>query len=350
MSGARGRFSAGPVATFDDYPVDLAWLSAERLVVGGGEGRVATFDAGSGELTALGEHAPGVLRLAPLAGGAFVTSGQDGSVRRWASDGAQQTLHRGVSWVEALAVSSDGGLVAFAAGKTTQVHAADGTLVRKFDPLPRAPSLATWRGRYAEVAMGAGTQAWSCDVDTGRVTEFDLEGGAVTLAYSPDGRVLATGLQDGVVSFRNVATQKKSRMSGYDGKVTHTAWSANSRYLATAASGASTTVLWDFSGKGPEGSTPLQLGTHAERIEAVEFQPNDKALVTAARDGKLALWWPSPAYRVAREGAPLPQALDVQSFTGVPALLRWSPDGRRVALACTDGRLALYDVAFSSRS
>lgn len=344
MSGSRGRFVAGPVGTFDDYPVDLAWLSPQRLVVGGGEGRLAAIDAGTGELQALGEHAPGLLRLAPLAAGAFVTTGQDGSVRRWAADGAVRTLHRGTSWVEALAVAGDGARFAFAAGKTLQVHAADGELMRSFHALPRAPSLAAWRGRFAEVALAAGTQAWLCELDSGRVTQIDLEGGAVTLAFSPDGRVLATGLQDGVVSFRNVATQKKSRMSGYDGKVTHTSWSANGRYLATAASGASTTVVWDFSGKGPEGSTPLQLGTHTDRLEAVEFQPGDKALATAARDGRLALWWPSPAYRVTREGAPLPQALDVQSIDGVPALLRWSPDGRRIALACTDGRIALFDV------
>ncbi|RYG67005.1 WD40 repeat domain-containing protein, partial [bacterium] len=160
MSGASGRIVAGPETAFDDYPVDLAWLSPQRLAVGGGEGRLATIDAGTGELTMLGEHAPGLLRLVPLAGGAIVTTGQDGSVRRWSADGAQQTLHRGVSWVEALAVSHDGAKFAFAAGKSTQVHDTSGALIRKFDPLPRAPSLAAWRGRFSEVALAAGTQAW----------------------------------------------------------------------------------------------------------------------------------------------------------------------------------------------
>ena len=166
------------------------------------------------------------------------------------------------------------------------------------------------------------TQAWLCELGNGKVTELDLEGGPVTLAYSPDGRILAAGLQDGVVAFRYVATQKKSRMSGYDGKVTHTAWSANSRYLATASSGASTVVVWDFGGKGPEGSTPLQLGTHTDRIEALAFQPGGKLLATAGRD-----WRPharSPG-RAARRGTAPASASTVRRWAAAPpGRCRWA--------------------------
>jgi WD40 repeat protein len=194
-----------------------------------------------------------------------------------------------------------------------------------------------------ELAAAGQTQAWLCELAAGSVTQIDLEGGPVTLSYSPDGRVLAAGLQDGVVSFRYVATQKKSRMSGYDGKVTHTAWSANSRYLASAASGASTVIVWDFGGKGPEGTMPMQLGTHTDRIEALAFQPGGKLLATAGRDGRVALWHPGPQYRATKEG-PLPQAMDVHLVPATPVLLRWSGDGRRLAVAQGDGRVAFFDA------
>jgi WD40 repeat protein len=195
-----------------------------------------------------------------------------------------------------------------------------------------------------EIAAAGQTHAWLCEVGSGKVTQIELEGGPVTLAYSPDGRILVAGLQDGVVSFRYVATQKKSRMSGYEGKVTHTAWSANSRYLASAASGASTVVIWDFGGKGPEGSAPLQLGTHTDRIEALAFQPGGKLLATAGRDGRLALWHPGPQYRPASDGS-LPQAMDVHLLKGTPALLRWSADGTRLAVLQSDGRVEFYAVS-----
>lgn len=348
MSAPAAALVPAGTAVFDDYPVDLAWLPDGRVVAAGGEGRLASFDARGGAAVPLGEHAPGLLRLVVAAGGVLFTAGQDGGVRRWELAGAvgePRVIHRGVAWPEGLCASSDGRSIAFAAGKALRVHGADGEAQRVFEPLGRGASLIAWRGRLPELLAAGQTTAWQCDTTSGKVVEFDLEGGPLTLACSPDGRVMAAGLQDGVVAFRVIATGRKSRMSGYDGKVTHTSWSANSRYLATAAAGASTIVIWDFGGKGPEGSTPMQLGTHDDRLEAVEFQPVGNLLASAGRDGRLALWRPGPGYKAPRDGqGPLPQALDVHLLPGTPAVLRWSPDGRRLALAQTDGRLAFFDV------
>jgi WD40 repeat protein len=353
VSVPPAQLVAGKTARVDDYPVDLAW-SEGRLVVGGGEGQLALIDPASGAVRPLGTHAPGVLRLAVLGTPArLISAGQDGSVRRWdlaAETPEGQVVHRGTAWPEALTPSPDGRSCAFAAGRAVHVCDADGAPLHRFEPVGKGASLIAWRGRLPELAAAGQTSAWLCETASGRITQVDLEGGPLSLAYSPDGRVLAAGLQDGVVSFRYVATQKKSRMSGYDGKVTHTTWSANSRYLATAASGASTVIIWDFGGKGPEGSMPMQLGTHDDRIEALDFQPVGNLLASAGRDGRLALWRPGPGYKPSRDGqsrdgkGPLPQALDVHLLAGTPAVLRWSPDGRQLALAQADGRIAFFDV------
>lgn len=349
MSPPASRLVAGASATLADYPVDAAWTAKGELLVGGGEGDLTLVEASSGATRTIGRHDPGVLNVAVVAGDvAVISSGQDGSVRRWApgdgSDGKGTILHRDKGWPQSLSVSHDGRAVAWAQGRSVRVHDAAGAPLRVFEDLGRSASLLAWRGRMNELAAAGQTHAWLCEIANGKVMELDLEGGPVTLAYSPDGRILVAGLQDGVVSFRYVATQKKSRMSGYEGKVTHTAWSANSRYLASAASGASTIVVWDFGGKGPEGSTPLQLGTHTDRIEALAFQPGGKLLATAGRDGRLALWHPGPQYRQASDGT-LPQAMDVHLLKGTPALLRWSTDGTRLAVVQTDGRVDFYGVS-----
>jgi WD40 repeat protein len=350
LSGPASRLVPGTAATLADYPVDAAWTADGRLVVGGGEGELALVDPDDGTVQALGRHDPGLLNVAILAASrSVVTSGQDGGVRQWdlpvrgAQAAAGRQIHRGMAWPQSLAASSDGQRFAFAAGRAVRVFDASGAPVRSLDDLGHSASLLAWRGRLNEVAAAGQTHAWLCELDGGRVTQIELEGGPVTLSYSPDGRVLAAGLQDGVVSFRYVATQKKSRMSGYEGKVTHTAWSANSRYLASAASGASTVIVWDFGGKGPEGSLPLQLGTHTDRIEALDFQPAGKLLATAGRDWRLALWHPGPQYRTQKEGA-LPQAMDVHLLPARPALLRWSNDGRRLAVALNDGRIEFFGL------
>ena len=64
-----------------------------------------------------------------------------------------------------------------------------------------------------------------------------------TVAFSGNGRVLATGMQDGSVHFWYLSSGKDSQMRGYPGKVHLTAWTGNSRYLATNAG--NDLVLWD---------------------------------------------------------------------------------------------------------
>ncbi|MEO8756052.1 MAG: hypothetical protein ABI624_25630 [Casimicrobiaceae bacterium] len=350
MSAPGAQLAPGAVARLTDYPVDAAWTTDGRLLVGGGEGDLSVVDSTAGTTRNIGRHEPGVLNVAVIGDHAAISAGQDGSVRLWAqgdgSDGSGTILHRGMGWPQSLSLNAEGRALAFAQGRTIRVHDAAGAVLRVFEDIGRGASLVAWRGRMNEIAAAGQTHAWLCEVASGKVTQIDLEGGPVTLSYSPDGRILIAGLQDGVVSFRYVATGKKSRMSGYDGKVTHTAWSANSRYLASAASGASTVVIWDFSGKGPEGSTPLQLGTHTDRIEALAFQPNGKLLATAGRDRRVALWQPGPHYRPKSEGA-LTQAMDVHLVPSDPALLRWSIDGKRLAVLQADGGVAFYDVTGS---
>ena len=66
--------------------------------------------------------------------------------------------------------------------------------------------------------------------------------------------MLASGLQDGTVHFWNIPASTQSQMKGYGAKVAHTGWSANGKYLATAAD--RSIVVWEFAGRGPEGSEP----------------------------------------------------------------------------------------------
>ena len=79
-------------------------------------------------------------------------------------------------------------------------------------------------------------------------------------------------MQDGSVQLWYVASGTQSQMQGYEAKVSATEWSGNGRYLATAAG--SSLVVWDFSGKGPEGSRPIELRSHSERISALACRPD----------------------------------------------------------------------------
>ena len=112
----------------------------------------------------------------------------------------------------------------------------------------------------------------------------------LTVNFSGNGRFLASGMADGSLHFWNRSTGKDSQMRGYDGKLELVGWSDNSRYLASSAG--NEVVLWDFSGKGPEGTRPIVLNGHTERVDSFAWQPGGEHLVSAGRDWRLTLWRP----------------------------------------------------------
>ncbi|MEJ0099785.1 MAG: hypothetical protein WDO12_08610 [Pseudomonadota bacterium] len=223
-------------------------------------------------------------------------------------------------------------VLAFAQGKDVLLFDPQGESAGKLAGHETALTHLLWRGR--DELLGAGNGALFADrVDSSAIEQFVLEGTPLTLVLSPDSKVTANGLADGTVNFRHLNSRKRSRMSGYAGKVDQTTWSANSRWLATASTGATSIVVWDFSGKGPEGSAPLQLEGHQERIDSLVFQPNGPLLVSAGRDWRVVLWRPGPGSRA---------ALDIQLLDGPAGIAAWSPDGRKLAVAQPSGTVRFF--------
>jgi WD40 repeat protein len=336
---AGARLVSTAQSVVEDFPVALAWSpDGTQLAMGGGEGPILLLDSNTGAARLLGEHAPGVLELAWQPKGALLASaGQDGSVRLWNTQGedpAPRTLRRAARWPAGLSWRADGKVLAFAQGKDVLLFDAEGQPVRELGGHEVVVTQLLWRGR--EELVGTGNGALFVDrADDGTIEQFVLEGTPVTLALSPDSKVAASGLADGTVNFRYLNNRKRSRMSGYEGKVNQTAWSANSRYLATASTGASSVVLWEFGSKGPEGSDPIQLNGHEERIEGLAWQPAGSMLVSAGRDWRVALWQPGPRSR---------EALDIQLLDGPAGTVAWSGDGKRLAVAQPSGKVRFFSL------
>ena len=340
MSSDSTPLVAGPVVAIEDFPAALAWSpDGTTLAVGGGEGGLYRIDATTGEAQQFGEHLPGVLQLAwQPKGRMLVACGQDGATRLWdmgAPAAAPLDLHRATRWPAGAGWRADGQRLAFASGREALVFDAAGSPLAALPGHEVTLSHLTWRGRDELLAAGNGA-LYVDRVDTGVIEQFVVEGTPLTLALSPDNRIAASGLADGTINFRHLNTRKRSRMSGYEGKVEHTTWSGNSRYLATASSGASSIVVWDFSGKGPEGSEPLQLNAHEERIEALAFQPGGALLVSGGRDWRVVLWRPGKASRT---------ALDIQLLDGPAGTMCWSSDGRRLAVTQPTGKVRFFSIS-----
>lgn len=123
-------------------------------------------------------------------------------------------------------------------------------------------------------------------------------------------------------------------MSGYPTKVEHLTWHHSSRYMAVGNLGEIT--VWDFSGRGPQGSRPRQMEGHDRHISALAFQHRGDVLASADADGRLVLW-----DGTARRARPLDRLDDLGSAV---SCLAWSPDDRHLMVATAAGRVTSYPV------
>jgi WD40 repeat protein len=323
----------------EDYIVDIAWApDSSRLAVAGGEGKVflATREKDRLDSKIVGDHGLGALAIAWQPGGErFASSGQDSRLLLFDGTGNRVAERRpSMTATACVAWSGDGQRLSSAAGKQISLWTSELEPVHVFEPQAATITALAWdkSGRDLAASMNGGLVVHRIDPPRFAVRYYKWSAPCLTAAFSPNGKFLATGTQDGSVHFWYLATGRDSQMRGYPGKVDSTVWSGDSRYLATAAD--DQVVVWDFGGKGPEGSRPLQLRGHTDRIECMAFQPKGNFLVTGGRDWRISLWFPGKSTL----------ALDAQLTDSEPSCLRWSPDGRFIALGEQRGSLSIFEL------
>jgi WD40 repeat protein len=326
--------------SFDDYVADCAWSpDGAALALAGGEGKVglASVTADGIALRNIGEHLLGTLAVAwqPRAQ-RFATSGQDGAVALWdAAGGAQVKRWKpAVTATQALAWSPSGELLATAAGKIVALWSEAGDKVHAFAPAASTAVALTFDrpGTDIGVALNGEIAVHRIEKMRYETRRYKWPAACLTVNFSGNGRFLASGMADGSLHFWNRSTGKDSQMRGYDGKVLLVGFSDNSRYLASSAG--NDVVLWDFSGRGPEGTRPIVLSGHTERVDSFHWQPGGEHLVSGGRDWRVVLWRAGKAN----------QPIDVQMVDSEASMVRWSPDGKRVAVGEKQGRLTIFEL------
>ena len=147
----------------------------------------------------------------------------------------------------------------------------------------------------------------------------------LSVAFSPDGTLLASASADGLVGLWNFHTQTLQATLGHESPVLSVAFSPDSNLLATGSADG-VARLWDP--HVPEHKVTLE---HESPVLSVAFSPDSNLLATGSADGVARLWDP----HVPEHKATLGHKSPVESVTF---------DGNTLVTGSQDGRVRQWEI------
>lgn len=339
----RQPFGINAAHVLDDAVTDaVVAASGEWIAAGTAAGGVLRFDYAGNQTGDWQAHSSGVIRmrLQPGQGDQLATAGEDGRVMLWnCHDGVELgCLLDERSWVEHLAWTPDGSVLAVAARKTLSLWEGADALGMWYDAKRHILALA-WApdGRRLATAANKGLYLWRIGKAGNEAADpvqlLSFPGAPVSVAWQPNGGALAAGTQDGFLQIwrssglgRAGAKNRASQltMKGYPSKVSRLSWHPSRPLIASA--GGPDIVLWYLPRTG--GNAKGQpLRHHGTTVTALGWSPDGSFLASGDRAGRLCIWNASG------------DALFTQTFNDEISVLRWFPDSKQLLIGDIAGGL-----------
>jgi WD40 repeat protein len=369
-SMATGREVAGPVRAVDAADalvMDLAFSpNGNTLATVGGDGKLHLWRIPylheTGTLITARNQDPNsngatAVRFSPD-GTTVATGGNDGMVRLWDLTARQQVGPALAASTGAPLENNDINAILFSPDGTTLATAGMDGIIRLWDvsvyqpigsPIAAVGVTITYAAAFSPdgkiLAINGNGKVRLWNVASHRQVGQALADPSLdeTLAFSPDGRILATGDADGRVRLWNVATRRQIGSpignAGNDG-FRSLAYSPTGAILATGGADGKA-KLWSVTTGKPIGRPLIVANGGKVTVDAVALSPDGQILATGSGDGKARLWNLTTHRKLV---PPITGINSATSATGVEALA-FNPAGSVLATAGTDGTARLWNVA-----
>ena len=313
-------------------------------------GTVTLWDISTGrEIRVLAGHTGFVFSVAFSPDGHMLASGGADAVKLWdvATGREIRTLTNQVGLFAAVAFSPDGHTLASSGSQLNSLKLWDVATGRELRTLGgrsfQVSSVAfSAAGHAFASAGGVGGPIRLWDITSGQELHA-LPGSLVySVAFSPDGRTVASGGYDNAVKLWDVATARQLRtLEGRGVGVWSVAFSPDGRTLASGNLGNSqnplisdsAVALWDVS----TGRDLRVLGGHTKEVLSVAFSPDGHTLASASRDNTVKLW-------------DVETGREIRTIVGhkdAVYSVAFSPDGRTLAsggAGANDFAIKIWDV------
>jgi WD40 repeat protein/serine/threonine protein kinase len=162
-------------------------------------------------------------------------------------------------------------------------------------------------------------------------------GGLVrSVVFSPDGKRLATGSEDGKVRVWDLANGREPLvLTGHAADVASVAFSPDGQQIASGSFDQAVR-LWDAN----TGKMLRPFLGHSKALTCVTFSPDGKRLASASHDGTVKVW----------DTATGNKTLEFKGDNVLVWGVAFSPDGSSLASACWDQRVKVWDALTGAKT